>query len=263
MDTHCHLDSAQYAPGDVVTVLERAAAAGVARMVTVGVDLCSSRRAVALAAAYDRVWAAVGVSPNDLDGHGPEALGELAALARSDRVVAIGEIGLDYHWLRSPAALQRARFRAQLELAGSLGLPVIVHSRKAHEDTLADLAEWSAGRSDHERPAGVMHCFSGDVEQARAFAALGLMVSLAGNVTYPGAERLRAVAAAVEADRLVLETDSPYLYPVVPRGGRNEPSGVRAVAEVVARARRTSLAQVGTMTSANAAHLFGWRSWPS
>jgi TatD DNase family protein len=263
VDTHCHLDARQFAPHAVAGALERARANGVARVVTVGIDVATSRDAVALAQEHEGVWAAVGVSPNDLDGFGPEALDQLEALAGSPRVVAVGEIGLDYHWLRSPAREQKEAFRQQLQLAAGLDLPVVVHDRDAHEDTLAILEEWSRARTDTTRPLGVLHCFSGDRAMARSAAGIGLLVSLAGNVTYPSAASLREVATAVEGNLLVLETDAPYLAPQGRRGTPNEPANVRAVAERVAAVRGQDLAQLALATTANASRLYRWAPWPS
>ena len=263
VDTHCHLDAEQFAGESLAAVLERAATAGVRRAVTIGIDLAGSRRAVALAEAHPALWATVGVDPNDLDGYGPQTLADLRQTSRSERVVAIGEIGLDYHWLRSPPEVQLAAFREQLALARERSLPVVIHSRDAHDDTLSVLAEWSAADPAPGRPRGVMHCFSGDLAMARAVTDMGFLVSLAGNVTYPGARELQRVAAQLDDSALVLETDAPYLAPEGRRGSRNEPANVRAIAEHVAGLRTSSLADVARFTTANAARLFGWGPWPA
>lgn len=260
VDTHCHLDAPQLADDGPATVIARAHAAGVTRMVTIGTDLATSRAAVSLAAAHaaDGVWATVGIDPNDLDGWNAASPAALAELAASPRVVAVGEIGLDYHWLRSAPDAQRAAFVAQLAVARAAGLPVVVHSRDADEDTAAILLEWAAGAPDASRPLGVMHCFAGDVGLAKRYVAAGFVISLAGTVTYPSAHRTREVARWLPSDAYVLETDCPYLAPAPYRGQRNEPAYLRATATFVAELRGQSLAEVAADTSGAAARLFGW-----
>ncbi len=249
VDTHTHLDFPQF-DGDRQAVLERAAQAGVEWMVDVGADLASSRRAVALAAGEPRLWAAVGVHPHDAATVTPAALAELRALAQNPRVVAIGEIGLDYYRDLSPRPVQRSALEAQLALARELGLPVIVHNRDAHEETLAILRTAAPWR-------GVMHCFSGDAAFARAVLDLGLYIGIAGPVTYPKAQTLAEVARLVPLARLLVETDCPYLAPQARRGQRNEPAYVRLIAERVAELRGLTLAALARVTSENARVLFG------
>jgi TatD DNase family protein len=267
VDSHCHLDARQFRTESTADILRRARAGGVTRCVTVGTDVNSSRRAVALAEDHPCLWATVGVSPNDLDDFDADSMEALRQLCRSDRVVAIGEIGLDYHWMRAPKELQHRAFRRQLDLAGELSLPVVVHVRDAHDDALAVLAAWAAdlpfGGSARGGARGVMHCFSGNADTADAVVGLGFMVSFAGNVTYPTADRLRSVAATVDAAAFVLETDAPYLAPEGLRGTRNEPAAVRRVAETLADLRGKPLDELCQVTSANAARLFGWTPWPS
>ncbi|MDI7277413.1 MAG: TatD family hydrolase [Anaerolineae bacterium] len=250
MDTHAHLDFDQY-DGDRQAVLRRAVEAGVEWLVDVGADVPGSQRAVALAAAETRVWAAVGVHPHHAVLLTPGARAELKALATRPRVVAIGETGLDYFRDLSPRPQQRSAFEAQLSLALELGLPVIVHDRDAHDDVLAILrAAAGAGLR------GVMHCFSGDPELAREVVGLGMYVGIAGPVTYPGARALAEVARRVPLERLLVETDCPYLAPQAHRGQRNEPAYVRAVVERVAELRGLSPDEVGRVTSLNARTLF-------
>jgi len=258
VDTHAHLDARQFAGEPTVAILGRAAAAGVTRVVSIGVDLATSRRAVALAEAHPGLWATVGVSPNDLAGFDDTVMAQLAALAAHPRVVAVGEIGLDYHWNRSPRAVQRQALLAQLDLAHPLDRPVVIHSRDAREDTTELLLAWASAAGAPARPLGVMHCFSGDRALAEELHAAGFLISLAGVVTYPGARALSEVAAALPDEALLLETDAPYLPPQSYRGRRNEPAYVRATAEHVAALRGTSLAQLAAVTSANAARLFRW-----
>lgn len=250
-DTHAHLHFPDFAP-DLDAVLARAREAGVRRMVTIGTDGETSRAAVAIAERDPEVWASVGLHPHDADG-GDDALYEaLERLAASPRVVAIGEMGLDFFRNLSPRSAQEAAFRRQLALARRLGKPVLVHCRDAHAETLAILAEERVGDV-----GGVMHCFSGDVAIARRCLDLGLLVSLAGPVTYPNARALPAVARFVPADRLVIETDCPFLPPQPYRGKRNEPSYLTITAARVADLREESLDDLAPRMTENALRLFG------
>lgn len=254
VDTHVHLDMEAY-DADRGDVLRRAAEAGVSWVIDVGADMASSRRAVALSEGESAVFAAVGVHPHDACTLTPGALAELRALAAEPRVVAVGEIGLDYYRDLAPRGEQRRAFEAQLALALELRRPVIVHSREAREDTLAILRAAAGGQGGALR--GVMHCFSGDVEFALAAIGLGLHIGIDGPVTYPRATVLAEVVRQVPLEHLVLETDSPYLTPQPRRGQRNEPAFVRYVAERVAELRGLSVDEVGRVTSANARALFG------
>ena len=248
-DTHTHLHFPEYA-GDRAAVLARARAAGVTGMVTIGTDLAASQAAVALAAEEPDVWASVGVHPHDAAA-GEAALPEIERLARAPRVVAIGEIGLDFFRNHSPRDVQIDVFRRQLDLARRAGLPVVIHCRDAHAEALAILAEARVGEI-----GGVMHCFSGDVAVARACLDLGLLISLAGPVTYKSARALPEVARFVPADRLVLETDCPFLPPEGHRGQRNEPAYVSLTAARVAALRAEPLDRLAGATSDNARALF-------
>lgn len=255
IDTHCHLDAEAFASEPVSAVLGRAADAGVARIVTIGIDLPSSRRAVAIAEANTTVYATVGVDPTHLEGFDERAVAEIESLAGSGRVVAIGEIGLDYYWDRAPRAAQEQAFRSQLDLAGRLGLPVVIHNREAHADTVRVLTEW-ASTDPLPGPLGVLHCYSGDLPMAERLVELGFLVSLAGNVTYRSAHALHEVAAELAEEALVLETDAPYLSPQAHRGRRNEPAHLPRTAERVAELRGCSPAYVAAFTSRNAERLF-------
>ena len=254
VDTHAHLDLEVY-DADRTEVLQRAAEAGVSWLVDVGADLASSRKAVALSEREPAVYAAVGVHPHDAPTLTVGVLAELRSLAAGERVVAIGEIGLDYYRNLAPCDEQRRAFEAQLDLALELQLPVIVHSREARGDTLAVLR--AAARRQGGTLRGVMHCFSGNLEYAREAVELGLYVGIDGPVTYPRATTLAEVVRQVPLERLLLETDSPYLTPQPRRGQRNEPAFVRFVAERVAELRGLAVAEVGDVTSANACALFG------
>ena len=250
-DTHAHLHFPEFA-GDLGTVLERARAAGVRRMLTIGTDVETSRAAVGLAAREPDVWASVGVHPHDAGDADATALAEIEDLAAEPRVVAIGETGLDFFRNLSPRDAQERVFRAQLALARRVGKPVIVHCRDAHEETLAILADERVGET-----GGVMHCFSGDTAIARRCLDLGLLISLAGPVTYPKARALPDVATFVPGDRLVVETDCPFLPPQPHRGKRNEPAYLAITAARVAELRGESLQTLAARTSENAAKLFG------
>lgn len=227
-DTHAHLHDPAFA-ADRDAALARARAAGVARILTVGTDPASARDAVALAAAHPEVYAAVGIHPHDAAAADDEALAAIAALARAPKVVAIGEIGLDYYRTLSPRAAQQRALRAQLALARELAKPVLLHCREAHADLLALLDAEGVGAA-----GGIMHCFSGDLEVARRAGALGLLVSIAGPVTYPNARRLAEVVRTLGLAPLVVETDCPYLPPQPWRGQRNEPAYLGTTAARVA-----------------------------
>ena len=251
VDTHAHLDSGQF-NADRDTVIARAHAAGISHILTIGCDLESSRESVALALQHPNIYAAVGVHPHDASTVDPELLATLKGLCREEKVVAIGETGLDYYRDRSPREDQRRAFRAQLELAQELELPVIVHDRDAHDDVLAILREFSGPSLQ-----GVLHCFSGDLAMARDCLELGLYISIAGPVTYPKNTALREVVAGVSIDRLLVETDCPYLSPQKYRGRRNEPAHVRLTAEMVATVKGLSSEDVARITSHNAWKLVG------
>jgi TatD DNase family protein len=252
-DTHAHLHFPDFAP-DLDDVMRRAREAGVRRMVTIGTDSETSHAALAIAARDPDVWAAVGLHPHDADAGDDALFAELEQLAASPRVVAIGEMGLDFFRNLSPRPAQEAAFRRQLALARSLRKPALIHCRDAHAETLTILAEERVSEV-----GGIMHCFSGDVEVARRCLDLGLLVSLAGPVTYPNARALPAVARFVPADRLVVETDCPYLPPQPYRGKRNEPSYLTITAARVADLRKESLEELAPRMTENALRLFGIR----
>jgi len=263
VDTHCHLVLPEMA-GDVLELMERARRAGVQAVVVPGVDLETSRRAVNLAEATPGVFAAVGLHPHYAEAWSARAGLELKALCASPRVVAIGEIGLDYYRNLAPADAQRQAFNRQLELAGEVGLPVIVHSREAIGDILAAL-EGALGTSSGEgsRPTGVLHAYAAGLDEAQRAIGLGLMLGVAGPITYPKADRLRQIVAGVPLSSLVVETDAPYMSPAPYRGRRNEPAHVALVAAGLASACRRDPVDIAAATSANAARLFGWMDEPT
>jgi len=257
IDTHAHLDLAQF-DADRAAVLARARTAGVATVVTVGVDLASSRRAVALASENEGIVASVGVHPHDASTLTGEMLGELRKLSEQPGVVAVGEIGLDYYRDRSPRDVQRRAFQAQLAWAARLGKPVIIHDREAHDDVLRMLQDWAGGLGGGALAGrlGVLHTFSGDLAMAERAMALGFYVGFSGPVTYPNARQLPGIVQAVPLDRIVVETDCPFLPPQPHRGKRNEPSYVRLVAERVAELKGISFDELSAATTANARWLF-------
>lgn len=251
IDTHCHLDFPDYRE-DLEAVLARAAQAGVREMISVGIDLPTSRQAAALAERLEGVYATVGVHPHHVKEVGDDDYRALRELAGHPKVVAYGEIGLDYVKEYSPAAMQREHFAGQVELARELALPLVIHDREAHADTLAIL------RGAGELPAGgVMHCFSGDAALAEEVLALGFHISIPGVVTFKSAATLAEAVKAVPLERLLLETDAPFLAPVPKRGKRNEPSYLTHIAAKVAELKGCPTAEVARQTTANARRLFG------
>ena len=255
IDSHCHIDGPEY-DSDRDEVLARARQAGVTTMLNVGTgdpNSGSFERAVKLAEMHEEVYAAVGVHPHDARLFDEAAETRLVNLVtKSDRVVAWGEIGLDYHYDHSPRDVQREVFRRQLKIARRLERSVIIHSREAEQDTVSILSDELNG---YER-AGVMHCFGGGLEMARAALELGFYISFAGNVTFKTAEDLRAVARQVPLDRLLVETDCPYLTPVPFRGKRNEPARVVETARCLASLHGQELSDFGRITSENFGRLF-------
>jgi len=252
IDTHTHLDFPQF-DGDRERVIERALAAGVRAMINVGADLASSQAALALAEVYPQIHAAVGVHPHDAKTVTKQVLGELRALASHPRVVAVGEIGLDFYRDLSPRDKQRQVFEQQLALAREVGKPVIIHDREAHKEVMAILRQWF--KSSPELP-GVLHCFSGDLTMAQEAIKIGFYISVAGPVTFENARRLRELVRQLPLEKLLIETDCPYLTPHPYRGKRNEPAYVKLVAQEIARLKEVSVEKVARITSDNAQALF-------
>jgi TatD DNase family protein len=250
IDTHAHIHDPSLAsdPG----VLDRARAAGVTRIVTVGCDEKTTADALALAALQADVWAVAGIHPHEADRYlADPRLDWLRAALAAPRTVAIGEIGLDYAKMHSSKAGQQELFRRQLRLALELSKPVVIHCRDAYDDCKRLL------REEMKPPVrGVMHCFSGTVGDARDFLDLGFVISIAGPVTFANADGLRQVARAVPLDRLVVETDCPYLTPVPHRGKRNEPAFVRHTAEQVAKCQNVPFEEFARVSTATAMNLF-------
>jgi len=276
-DTHAHLHD-PWIGDDLPEVMARANEAGVERIVTIGCSLEDSRNALAVAERYDNVWATLGVHPHDAKDWTDEIEAEFRRMAQSDQVVAIGEIGLDFYRDLSPHADQYAAFEAQLALADELELPVVIHSRDAHEETYSVLNQWASSKShplgEMSRPSpnspplgemsrsdrgglplGVIHCFSGDANLAHRYHDLGFLISFAGPVTYPKNHALRQAAASLPLNAIVIETDAPYLSPQPQRGKRNEPTNIRHTANQIAEVRGESLKTVARMTRLNSHHL--------
>lgn len=256
VDTHAHLaDPALFCRLD--DVIENAKAAGVARILAVGINVESSAESVRLAHRFSSVYAAVGIHPQNAGRYDAAMLADVRQLATQPKVVAIGEIGLDYHHAEASPEIQQRAFRDQLDFAASINLPVVVHDREAHEDVLRLIAEVPRGDSLKTR-GGVLHCFSGDEALARQAIDHGFFISFAGNVTFRRADSLRAVAAAIPAERILTETDSPYLSPVPFRGRENEPARVRLVVECLAETRGETISTLDDETVENARQLFAW-----
>jgi TatD DNase family protein len=268
IDTHAHLDAPRF-EADLDAVLRRAHEAGVKWIITIGADLASSRSAVALAERYEAVYATVGVHPHEARAADRSTLDEVRDLAAHPLVVAVGEIGLDYYRDLSPRHAQRAAFESQLALAGEAFKPVVVHIRdqrdcaSAYDDALSILGTWTSGlsiRQSFHSPIlpspGVLHCFSGTPDAAEAALDLGFYLGVDGPVTYPNARALQAMVFGLPLERLLLETDCPYLAPQARRGKRNEPAYLPYIAEKIAELKGLSPSAVARTTTENARRLF-------
>lgn len=250
-DTHAHMNDTKFAE-ELDKVMARARENGVGYVLTASDSIASSVENITLTQKYDIFYAAVGIHPHNALNQNNNILSLLKEFASYPKVVAIGETGLDYYYDNSPRDVQKIWFAKQISLAKDVKLPVIVHDRDAHEDTLNILKSEGA-----KEVGGVFHCFSGSVEMAREVLDLGFMISLAGPVTFKNARKLLEVAKYVPDDMLLIETDSPYLAPEPYRGKRNEPAYVRLVAEKIAEIRGKSPEYIGETTTANAKRLFG------
>jgi TatD DNase family protein len=262
-DTHCHLDFNTFT-SDRAEVLARAQHVGVNRFLNPGIDIETSQTAITLADAHHPVYAAVGVHPNAALSWDELMIAQLRKMAEHPKVVAIGEIGLDYYRDRSPKELQQQVFRAQLALAADLQLPVIIHCRQAIEDTLAILAAW------HEKLKktnshlldipGVMHSFEGNKDDAIRAINMDFFIGVSGPITFKNASQRKEVISAQPLERLLLETDSPFLTPDPHRGKRNEPAYIPLISETIAALHSIKPSSVAEQTSMNAARLFAWSS---
>ncbi|MFZ6027844.1 MAG: TatD family hydrolase [Chloroflexota bacterium] len=262
-DTHCHLNFNAF-DADRTSVIEHARRVGVERILIPGIDIESSRQAIGLAQSFTEIYAAVGVHPHDAATWDKCTPDDLLALAQHPKAVALGEIGLDYYRHISPRDVQQNVFHIQLELAAKWQRPVIIHCRDAEADVYKILHNWCAGlwaeRSPLARHPGVLHSFSGDKDFAAAVIQLGFFIGITGPVTFKNAQKLQEVVCASPLDRLLIETDAPFLTPAPYRGQRNEPSHVRLVAEKIGSLKGLSVEDVAKATSQNASTLFNnWR----
>ena len=259
VDSHCHVQDAEF-DGDREQVLERGRQAGVSAFVVIGTDLESSRRAVDRADSHSDVYATVGLHPHNAKELDARALGALERLAQSPKVVAIGEIGLDYYRKLSPPDVQLGAFRQQLELARRLARPVVIHSRDADKETydlLASHEEQALPDWPKDRPLGVMHCFAGDLTLALRYITIGFMLSVPGTCTYPKADRICAVAGGIPLRWMAVETDAPYLAPQSRRGRRNEPAYLVETVTRIAELRGESFQNIAERTAIATAWLLG------
>ncbi|MHB9039003.1 MAG: TatD family hydrolase [Armatimonadota bacterium] len=251
MDTHAHLNDSKFA-SDLDEVTARASDAGVGRIIVCGYDLPSSRSAAELADRYECVFATVGVHPHDAKSYDDQTAECLERLSRHRKVLAIGEIGLDFHYDFSPRPDQFRAFESQIQLAGRLGLPIVIHSRESNPEALQVLTAHASNIV-----GGVFHCFSGDQDFARQVLDAGFYIGVDGPITYKASEKLRKVVEMCPLDRLLVETDCPYLTPIPHRGKRNEPAYVRYVIEEVARIKGIAVEELAEVTTRNARALFG------
>lgn len=249
-DSHAHLDDRKY-NDDRHEMLMRARDNGISYIINVGYDIPSSKRSVALAEKYEFIYAAVGIHPHDAANEGDKGLDHLAALLSNPKVVAIGEMGLDYYRDLSPRNIQKDMFRKQIRLALELKKPIIVHDRDAHGDVMSILKEENASQT-----GGVLHCFSGSLEMAKECLKMGFYISIAGPVTFNNAKKLQEVAAYIPLERLLIETDAPYLTPEPNRGKRNESAFVVNVARQIAELKNINVEEVARATATNAKNLF-------
>jgi TatD DNase family protein len=248
VDSHCHLDFPDFAE-ERDSVVARARAAGVATMLTIGTRLDQFPGVRAIAEAYPEIWCSVGAHPHEASDHAALSAADLVALAAHPRVVGIGETGLDFHYDHSPRDLQERVFRAHIAASRASGLPLIIHAREADDEVARILRE-------ERPPPGVLHCFSSGRALAEAALDLGFYISISGIVTFRNAEELRAIVRDVPLDRLLVETDAPYLAPVPYRGRRNEPAYVAATANAVAALKEVEPAELAAATTENFFKLF-------
>lgn len=258
VDSHCHLDDEQFA-NDLDAVIARATNAGVVTIISAGTDVESSRAAVQIAERYESVYAVVGIHPHRAQTFSAGALRSIRDLTQHGKVIGIGEIGLDFHYKDgAPREMQEKSLIAQLDLAAELNKPIVIHDRDAHDAILAII------KRRNGKPRGILHCFSGDLAMARQAIELGYLISFAGTVTFQNASRLQEIARALPLEKIVIETDAPYLSPHPHRGKRNEPANVVQVAERIAEIKNIPVGVVEQMTMRNSEILFGlMREWVS
>ena len=251
IDTHAHLFYKNF-DGELDQIVERALEADVKYMVCPGTDVKTSKQSIELAEKYESVYATVGIHPHDTKDFNGKEIDQLRKLAEHKKVVAIGEIGLDYYYDFSPKSKQLKAFRAQLDLAAELDMPVVIHNREANEDTMNILREYKS-----RNIRGQLHCYAGTIEDAEELVEMGYLISFTGNITFKKLEELREILKTIPVENLMLETDSPFMTPVPFRGKRNEPSYIPYVAEKVAEIHNVSVEEVKQLTTFNAINLFG------
>ncbi|MDI6890931.1 MAG: YchF/TatD family DNA exonuclease [Thermodesulfovibrionales bacterium] len=249
IDTHCHLEMDEFNQ-DREEVIKRAKDAGIEAIITIGSDLESNIGGLELSERYDFIFATVGIHPHDAKDFSEDIYRKLKEWASKEKVVAIGETGLDYHYENSPREIQRDVFKRQLTLAKETGLPVVIHSREAKKDTLDIIRESGINK-------GVLHCFSGDMDMAEKAMAMGFHISIAGPVTFKNARRPKEIVKTIPDDYLLIETDAPYLAPEPFRGKRNEPSYLIYTAKIIAELRGINIEDLARITTLNAKRLFG------
>lgn len=262
VDTHCHLDFNVF-NNDREEILFTARKNGIVRILNPAVDILSSQAIVKMVQKFEDIFAAVGVHPNDSSCWDEDSLRIIESLAGEKKVVAVGEIGLDYYRDRAPRDLQRRVFLKQLGLARSVGLPVVIHTRQSIPDALDILTDWlvdlKSGNSALATRPGVLHSFSGSEQEANRAIELGFWIGITGPVTFKNAPELQKVVAGLPVERLLIETDAPFMTPHPFRGQRNQPDRVRIIAERIAELQGTSLEKIANITTANAEKLFTWR----
>lgn len=250
-DTHCHINDKPYA-ADRQDMLERAFAAGVQWMLCPGTDIETSAEAVALSHEYDQVYAAVGIHPEDAASATPEGFEQIRTWLKTEpKVVALGEVGLDYHWPEPSHEVQQAVFIEQVKMAVELDVPIDIHDREAHGDTVDILRQYGKGIR------GVFHCFSGSLEMAQELIKMGFYIGFTGTMVFPNSKKLKRIATEIPMDRVLIETDCPYLTPPPFRGKRNEPAYVQYVAAEIAALRGMEVSDVQRLTVENGKRAFG------
>jgi TatD DNase family protein len=256
IDTHCHFNFDDY-DQDRDQVWADSHAVGVRRLIIPAVDSQTSQEGIALAEKYDGIYATVGIHPNSTANFHEDMIPKFRAMASHPKVISIGEIGLDYHWDKSPKAQQFRAFEAQLALARELELPVIIHNREADEDTLTILEKWAQDLPESlKNRAGVLHSFSGDVDLAQRALAIGFYLGFTGPITYKNADMMRRVASSTPLDRILVETDAPFLTPIPHRGKRNSPAYIPIMVDRLASLHNIQTEEMGRYTTENAIKLF-------
>ncbi|HSF83057.1 MAG TPA: TatD family hydrolase [Anaerolineales bacterium] len=260
-DTHCHLDFDRF-DGDRDQVIDRAREVKIVRILNPGIDVETSRKAITLSEQYPEIYASVGIHPNEALSYSQDSRRQLLSMAFHPKVIAIGEIGLDYYRERAPKSVQIRMFKEQLDLASEVGLPVVVHNREATDDILDILEKWrqeliSTGSSLAYRP-GVLHSFSGDVHDASRAVASGFKIGITGPITFKNSRTLQEVVSSGELDDILIETDAPFLTPHPHRGKRNEPAYVLYIAQKISQIKNIPWEDVAKKTARNADELFHW-----